>query len=99
METEEVEKKEKEKKERAEQEKKEVRTKPQNLPEQLTLEEAQGGAGKRIMENEINDPRYPKNEWEKKQHTHTTVDDVEIEIHYWEHIPSQDKHGFKFKQP
>lgn len=79
-------------------EKKSKRTEPRDLPEQLTLEEAKAGAGKEIMEDkEMKDPRYPKDEWMKIQHIHTTPSNQNINIHYWENIHTGEREGFKFK--
>ncbi len=73
------------------------RTEPKNLEEQLTLEEAKTNEGKRIMENEINDPKYPKKDWKKQQYVHENFEGTGKTIHYWENIQTGEKHGFKFK--
>ncbi len=73
------------------------RTEPQSLEEALTLQKAQAGAGKEIMEDKINDPRYPKEEWEKKQHIHDNPDKTKINVHYWENRITGHREGFKFK--
>jgi|LakMenE01Jun11ns_1017448.scaffolds.fasta_scaffold9626676_2 hypothetical protein len=73
------------------------RTEPENLSEQLTLEEAKAGAGRRIMEDSIKDPNYPKEEWKKMQHIHENPDRTQVEIHYWELIKTGERSGFKFK--
>ena len=74
-----------------------VRTKPKNLAEQLTLEEARANPGKETKKLTINDPRYPTENWAKMQHTHTNNDATKINIHYWENRQTGEKHGFKFK--
>ena len=68
-----------------EKKKKEIRTEPKNLSEQLALEEAKSGAGKEIEElkDKIKDPRYPKEEWQKKQHLHEDANGNAINIHYF----------------
>jgi RHS repeat-associated protein len=68
-----------------------------DLSEQLTLEEAQAGAGQRIMEGKINDPEYPEDTWAKMQHLHENPDGTKIEIHYWENLENEIREGFKFK--
>ncbi len=52
----------------------EVAEEGSNLGEQLTLEEAEAGAGERIMEGKINDPTYPEDEWAKMSHVHEYPD-------------------------
>jgi RHS repeat-associated protein len=68
-----------------------------NLGDQLTLEEAEAGAGERIMEGKINDPTYPEDEWAKMSHVHEYPDGSKTEIHYWEHLETGTREGFKFK--
>jgi RHS repeat-associated protein len=68
-----------------------------NLGEQLTLEEAEAGAGGRIMEGKINDPSYPEDEWAKMSHVHEYPDRSQTEIHYWEHLETGTRERFKFK--
>jgi RHS repeat-associated protein len=80
-----------------EKKKKEIRTKPKNLDEQLALEEAKENEGKQIMQDKVNDPKYPKEDWKKVQHNHESLDETNIEIHYWENIKTGEKTGFKFK--
>jgi RHS repeat-associated protein len=61
-----------------------------NLGEQLTLEEAEAGAGERIMEGRINDPAYPEDEWAKMSHVHEYPDGSKTEIHFgntWKAAP------------
>ena len=83
-----------------EQEKKQgPRTEPNSLEEQLALEEAKGSQNedKEIMKGKIGDPRYPTEEWAKKQHLHEALDGSEINIHYWENRLTGETHGYKFK--
>jgi RHS repeat-associated protein len=68
-----------------------------DLSEQLTLEEAQAGAGRRIMEGRINDPKYPEDAWAKMQHVHQNPSGTKTVIHYWEHLPTGLREGFKRK--
>ncbi len=68
-----------------------------NLSEQLALEEAQAGAGTRIMEGQIKDPKYPEDVWAKMQHVHRNPDGTKITIHYWENLQTGAREGFKFK--
>jgi RHS repeat-associated protein len=79
-----------------------------SLAEKLTLEEAMGGAGTRIMEGKIRDPRYPENLWAKMQHVHVHPEVTDpygnvlqemqtTVIHYWENLLTEFREGFKFK--
>ena len=75
-----------------------MRVAPDSLQEQLTLDEARSGAGRRIMKDEIQDPEYPKDRWQKMEHTHTSPETGDkTVIHYWEEIKTALRHGFKFK--
>jgi len=78
--------------------KKDVRTEPKDLAEQLTLEEAKVNLGKNLkgLAGKIKDPRYPEDLWKKKGYTHKNPDGKTIEIHYWEEILTEARHGFKF---
>jgi RHS repeat-associated protein len=76
-----------------------ARTEAANLSEQLTLKEAQAGAGKRIMKGAIDDPSFPEDLWAKMQHVHITPEDQKIVIHYWENLINGLRTGFKFKNP
>ena len=73
-----------------------VRTKPKNLAEQLTLEEARANPGKE-MDIKIKDPKYPTETWSKNFYVHETPDKKQIDIHYWENRQTGERHGFKFK--
>ena len=77
--------------------KKKAREEPKNLAEQLALEEAKENEGKQIMQDKINDPKYPREEWKKMQHNHESLDNTNIELHYWENVKNGEKTGFKFK--
>jgi RHS repeat-associated protein len=68
-----------------------------DLSEQLALEEAQAGAGTRIMEGQIGDPDYPEDLWAKMQHVHENPDGSNTVIHYWENLETGLREGFKFK--
>jgi hypothetical protein len=68
-----------------------------SLSEQLTLEEAEAGAGARIMEGKINDPEYPENVWAKMHHEHVNPSGSKIVVHYWENLVTGVRGGFKFK--
>jgi len=74
-----------------------ARTEAQNLAEQLTLKEAQSGAGRQIMQGSIKDPKFPADTWAKMQHTHTTPEGQNIVIHYWQRLVDGLRTGFKFK--
>jgi RHS repeat-associated protein len=74
------------------------RKEPLNLAEQLTMEEAKGGAGTRIMQGNIKDPLYPENIWEKMQHIHLDLNTGKnIVIHYWQNLVTGIRSGYKFK--
>ena len=73
------------------------RTEPRGLAEKLTLDEAKGGVGKRIMQGKIVDPKYPENIWAKMQHVHEHPDGTRTVIHYWENLQTGAREGFKFK--
>jgi RHS repeat-associated protein len=75
-----------------------VRTRAETLAEQLSLKEAEAGAGRRIMQGQqMKDPKFPAEEWAKMQHVHTTPEGQNIVIHYWERIEDAFRTGFKFK--
>jgi len=74
-----------------------ARTEPQNLAEQVSMEEAESGAGKRIMSGKIKDPRFPADQWEKMQHVHQSPNGSKVVIHYWQRIADAFRTGFKFK--
>jgi RHS repeat-associated protein len=74
------------------------RTDPQNLCEKLTMDEAKGGAGKRIMQGKINDPRYPEDKFAKMEWTHYDCNGKKVAtIHYWKNLETGELSGFKFK--
>src|SRR5262249_46646015 len=74
-----------------------ARTEAANLAEQLTLKEAEAGAGKRIMQGRIKDVLFPEADWAKMQHVHMTPEGQNIVIHYWERLRDGFRTGFKFK--
>lgn len=71
--------------------------------EKLALDEAKGGAGKRIMEGKMKDAKYPEDRWKKMAHTHEYPlipgsPKLElIHIHYMENLQTGAREGFKFK--
>lgn len=74
-----------------------ARTAPRNLAEKLALDEAKGGAGKRIMQGKINDPKFPEDVWAKMQHVHEHPGGTQTVVHYWENLQTAAREGFKFK--
>lgn len=74
------------------------RTEALTLAEQLALEEAAAGAGKRIMAGRINDPAYAEEIYAKMEHIHEDLQTGEsIVIHYWQNLITGARDGFKFK--
>jgi hypothetical protein len=73
------------------------RTEPLNLAEKLALDEAAGGAGRRIMKGRIKDPDFPEDVWAKIEHVHKHPDGSQSVIHYWENLQTGSREGFKFK--
>jgi len=72
-------------------------TKPQTLQEQLAMDEAQQGAGNRIMtHDQIDDPLYSDPAWEKFQHRKTTADGNLITIHYMRNSENSETAQYKF---
>jgi hypothetical protein len=59
--------------------------------------EAEAGAGRRIMQGKINDPAYPEGDWAEIEHVRVNPGDSRTVIHYWQHLPTGQRHGFKFK--
>ena len=73
-----------------------IRTEPQNLSEQLTMQEAQSGQGSQIMQGKINDPKWKG--WQKVEHSHLDLNtNKNITIHYWRNPETGQKIQFKFK--
>ena len=73
-----------------------IRTEPQNLSEQLTMQEAQSGQGSQIMQGKINDPKWKKKK--KVEHSHLDLNtNKNITIHYWRNPETGQKIQFKFK--
>ena len=68
-----------------------------NLNEQIALQQAKAGMGKRIMQGKINDAKFPEGEWAKIQHDIELGDGTTITIHYWRNLPTGEQFGFKFK--
>lgn len=68
-----------------------------NSAEKRTLDEAKGGAGRRIIQGQIKDAKYPKDLWAKVQHVHEHPDGTTTVIHYWENLQTGAREGFKFK--
>ena len=71
-----------------------ARRKPQNLSEKLALDEAQRGAGKKIIDN-LRDRRF--NGMEKWQHVHHNPDGTKTVIHYVRNPETGQRLDFKFK--
>jgi hypothetical protein len=59
------------------------------------MDEAKGGAGERIMQGKIKDPRYPEHLWAKMQHVHEGLDGSKVTVHYWQNLDTKASHGFK----
>lgn len=72
------------------------RIEPKKLSEQLTMQEAQSGRGRPIMEGQIKDPNWKG--WQKIQHNHLDLNtNKNITIHYWYNPETRTMSGFKFK--
>jgi RHS repeat-associated protein len=71
-------------------------TDPQDLEEQLALDEAKAGEGESFMGDKVNDPRY-KDTHDKMRHNHPHPDGTNTEIHYWKNRDTGETSGFKFK--
>lgn len=74
-----------------------VRTEAANLVEQLALDAAKAGEGRRIMQGLINDPRFPENAWAKMQLVVKSDNGVQAVVHYWKRLEDGFATGFKFK--
>jgi hypothetical protein len=75
---------------------KQFRTEPQNLQEQLTLQEAQSGQGNIIMQDKIADPKWSGHQ--KMQHSHLNLNtNKRIVIHFWNNPETGNRVQFKFK--
>jgi RHS repeat-associated protein len=74
---------------------------PRNLPEQLAMGEAKGGAGDVIMTNLADAPRlkavYGDGKWVKMQHVHRNPDGTKTVIHYFRNQTTGQNVEFKFK--
>ena len=74
------------------------RTEPVDLPEKLTLDEAQAGVGKQIMQyGKLKDPKYDQQTVTKDKIAHDHGDGTQTEIHYDRDRASGEGEGFKFK--
>ena len=71
-------------------------TQPDNLKEQLTMEEAQSGAGEEIMKDRLKDPKY-KDTHDKMSHKHDHGDGTSTEVHYWKDKTTGETSDFKYK--
>ncbi len=49
------------------------------------------------MEGEINDPQYPEDAWAKMEHVHRSLEGSKTTVHYWEHLATGLREGFKIK--
>jgi RHS repeat-associated protein len=67
------------------------------LAEQLAIEEAMGGAGIRIMEGRVADPRFPEGLYAKMHYVHEGLNGQNIVVHYWQEILTGIGVGFKIK--
>jgi RHS repeat-associated protein len=68
-----------------------------NLAEQLTMQEAQAGAGSIIMRGPFGDPKYQGCGWVKMQHIHKTPCGNTINVHYMKNLKTGATDKFKFK--
>lgn len=76
-----------------------TRYEPKDLQEQLTLEEAKGGAGKPIMKGKLKDKKYDpeKGTHDKYGHNHDHGDGTSTEIHYDVDRKTGKGSGYKIK--
>jgi hypothetical protein len=79
-----------------------LRTDPANLPEQLVKDDAEGGAGKEIMDPaDMNDPLYAgthrKMGLTRKMYNAQGNHVGTIDVHFWENMATGERSGFKFK--
>jgi RHS repeat-associated protein len=79
--------------------KKPPRTKPKDLKEQLTLEEAKSGQGEDIMGGRLKDRKYdPETGTHKKKgHTHDHEDGTVTDVHYDQDVKTGEGSNYKFK--
>lgn len=68
-----------------------------NLAEQLTMKEAQAGAGKVIMEGPFGDSLFKGAGWVKMQHVHTIAGGAKVVVHYMKNTLNGITTQFKFK--
>jgi hypothetical protein len=76
-----------------------ARTEPKDLQEQLTLEEAKGGAGEPIMQGRLKDPKYNSKTGthDKMGHNHDHGDGTSTEVHYDRNRKTGEGSGYKIK--
>ena len=76
-----------------------ARTEPKDLEEQLSLEEAKSGAGDKIMEGKLKDPKYhpETGDTDKIGHTHDHGDGTKTEVHYDRNRQTGEGSGYKIK--
>jgi len=69
-----------------------------NLREKLAIEEAiVNTTARRIMRMKIKDPLFPEALWAKMEYVHRSLDGTNITVHYWQHLVSGLRQGFKIK--
>jgi hypothetical protein len=71
-------------------------TEAQTLDEQLAMEQAKTGAGRRIMSRPFGDPRYGGPGWEKFEYVTYARDGNKIQIHYMRNALTRETGQFKF---
>jgi hypothetical protein len=75
-----------------------VRTEPENLREQLTMEEAKAGAGTEVMRGtKCGDPKFQDPGWTKMQHVHRNPDGTNTTVHYMKNTITGETTQFKYK--
>ncbi|QVL30274.1 hypothetical protein KIH39_15590 [Telmatocola sphagniphila] len=70
---------------------------PENLAEQLIMEDAFEDGGQVIMKGPFGDPLYQAPGWVKKQITHTLPDGTKIVVHYMHNTITGEIAQVKFK--
>jgi hypothetical protein len=71
-------------------------TEAQTLDEQIAIEQAKTGAGRRIMSGPFGDPRYSSRGWEKFEYITYARDGNKIQIHYMRNALTRETGQFKF---
>jgi len=76
-----------------------ARTEPKDLEEQLTLEEAQGGAGESFMKGKLKDKKYDEKTGthDKMRHNHDHGDGTSTEVHYDKNRATGEGSNYKIK--